>query len=103
MNQLLLLIAAAFMVSAAIYLGHQGFRLRRANNLMMEVAKNLNETKPWALTEPQAELRAACELLRAAFGYVPQSNQDLRYQIQTFLCGYPASTATPQSKEISSR
>jgi hypothetical protein len=88
-NTLICLIAAAFMVVTAIYLGQQGLRLRRANNLLLGVVKNMNETKPWALTKPQGDLRLACELLHRSAGYVPYSNADLRQRINTFLLDYP--------------
>ena len=42
MSELLLLIAAAFMVVTGIYLGQQGLILRRANKIMSDLCKILH-------------------------------------------------------------
>jgi hypothetical protein len=41
MNELILAIAAAAMIAAAIYNGHQGLVLRGINKRLMEIVKNL--------------------------------------------------------------
>ena len=40
---ILLLIATAVLILAAIYVGHQGFRLQRINKLLKQVVKDLRE------------------------------------------------------------
>lgn len=65
MNQLVFLIAAAFMVMAGIYLGQQGMALARVNKIMRGVVKSMEATKPFALTKPQAELAEAVRIIWA--------------------------------------
>lgn len=89
MNQLIFLIAAAFMVIAGIYLGQQGLALARVNKLMNGVVKSMNETKPFALSEPQQELAAAVKLLRRVLNAYSHGTSTLLPEIAAFLERYP--------------
>jgi hypothetical protein len=65
MNQLLFLLASAAMIGAAIYLGHQGIVMRRANKIIAGVVDTLTETPPTASFDALAAAgdRIAHELL----------------------------------------
>jgi hypothetical protein len=98
-NQLLFLIAAALMVGAAIYLGHQGFRLRQANRLLFGVVKNMNETKPFALTEPQQALAEAVRViwLMAEDGWLFYGEEGMT-EAQRAVCDFTLKYPKPQSE-----
>ena len=47
MGNLILLLAAALMIGAAIYLGHQGLRLKKINRMLEAVVKHAIDNPPW--------------------------------------------------------
>jgi hypothetical protein len=55
MNQLLLLVSAAAMVGAAIYLGHQGLRLARINKMLEKVVQDLHDNPPHLQSQSNGE------------------------------------------------
>jgi hypothetical protein len=57
MNELLLLLAAAAMIGAAIYLGQQGLMLRGINQTLRGVVESLEQSKrPYVEAENDAKI-----------------------------------------------